>query len=210
MNKSQRQKHGRNGGSIAEADAAIAYPARGSKKKMRERRISVHIPSAARGSIITSPGTSSSEGGAVKGSIQNPGATMDSGSSLLMTSFPTTPAIVDSFPTPSSAPASMGHGTSSQEEHRRQLYHNQRLHPEAGGHHHAHQRVRYREQGVDELLQLKLHQAIAATDVVPDGATIVLATGDGNVGEFSDDGFLGVCQSLFCSFILRIEGGFGL
>lgn len=52
-------------------------------------------------------------------------------------------------------------------------------------------RVRYREQGVDELLQLKLHQALAATDVVPEGATIVLATGDGNVGQFNDDGFLG-------------------
>ncbi|KAG6870329.1 hypothetical protein C0992_000356, partial [Termitomyces sp. T32_za158] len=51
-------------------------------------------------------------------------------------------------------------------------------------------RVRYREQGVDELLQLKLHQALAATDDVPPGATIVLATGDGNVGQFSEDGFL--------------------
>ena len=52
-------------------------------------------------------------------------------------------------------------------------------------------RVRYREQGVDELLQLKLHQALAATDDVPEGATIVLATGDGNVGQFNEDGFLG-------------------
>ncbi|KAH0579314.1 hypothetical protein H2248_003459 [Termitomyces sp. 'cryptogamus'] len=52
-------------------------------------------------------------------------------------------------------------------------------------------RVRYREQGVDELLQLKLHQALAATDDVPPGATIVLATGDGNVGQFNEDGFLG-------------------
>ncbi|KAF8066970.1 hypothetical protein FPV67DRAFT_1221325 [Lyophyllum atratum] len=52
-------------------------------------------------------------------------------------------------------------------------------------------RIRYREQGVDELLQLKLHQALAATDEVPEGATIVLATGDGNVGQFSEDGFLG-------------------
>ncbi|KAG6860654.1 hypothetical protein C0995_009019 [Termitomyces sp. Mi166 len=52
-------------------------------------------------------------------------------------------------------------------------------------------RVRYREQGVDELLQLKLHQVLAATDDVPPGATIVLATGDGNVGQFSEDGFLG-------------------
>ncbi|KAF8650669.1 hypothetical protein AX16_005126 [Volvariella volvacea WC 439] len=53
------------------------------------------------------------------------------------------------------------------------------------------QRVKYREQGVDELLQLKLHQALAATDEVPEGATIVLATGDGNVGQFNEDGFLG-------------------
>ncbi|KAG6916299.1 hypothetical protein DXG01_007496 [Tephrocybe rancida] len=52
-------------------------------------------------------------------------------------------------------------------------------------------RVKYREQGVDELLQLKLHQALAATDAVPRGSTIVLATGDGNVGQFSEDGFLG-------------------
>ncbi|KAG6332266.1 hypothetical protein ID866_6823 [Astraeus odoratus] len=52
-------------------------------------------------------------------------------------------------------------------------------------------RVRYREQGVDELLQLKLHQAIADVDVPPPSATIVLATGDGNVGQFNDEGFLG-------------------
>ncbi|EKM53285.1 uncharacterized protein PHACADRAFT_259539 [Phanerochaete carnosa HHB-10118-sp] len=52
-------------------------------------------------------------------------------------------------------------------------------------------RKRYREQGVDELLQLKLHQAIATTDDPPPGATIVLATGDGNVGQFNEEGFLG-------------------
>ncbi|KAI0075600.1 hypothetical protein K474DRAFT_1685238 [Panus rudis PR-1116 ss-1] len=52
-------------------------------------------------------------------------------------------------------------------------------------------RIRYREQAVDELLQLKLHQAIADVDVVPENATIVLATGDGNVGQFNEDGFLG-------------------
>lgn len=52
-------------------------------------------------------------------------------------------------------------------------------------------RKRYREQGVDELLQLKLHQAIAATDPPPPNATIVLATGDGNVGQFNEEGFLG-------------------
>ncbi|RXW20395.1 hypothetical protein EST38_g5449 [Candolleomyces aberdarensis] len=52
-------------------------------------------------------------------------------------------------------------------------------------------KIRYREQGVDELLQLKLHQAIADADTVPKGSTIVLATGDGNVGQFNEDGFLG-------------------
>ncbi|KAF7798991.1 hypothetical protein EIP86_010220 [Pleurotus ostreatoroseus] len=52
-------------------------------------------------------------------------------------------------------------------------------------------RIRYREQGVDELLQLKLHQALASADVVPQDATIVLATGDGNVGQFNEEGFLG-------------------
>ncbi|OCH88071.1 hypothetical protein OBBRIDRAFT_780753 [Obba rivulosa] len=56
-------------------------------------------------------------------------------------------------------------------------------------------RVRYREQGVDELLQLKLHQALAEVDEVPPGATIVLATGDGNVGQFSEEGFLGVVRT---------------
>lgn len=56
-------------------------------------------------------------------------------------------------------------------------------------------RVRYREQGVDELLQLKLHQAIADVDVVPPGGTIVLATGDGNVGQFNEDGFLGCVRT---------------
>ncbi|KAF7295150.1 hypothetical protein MIND_01053600 [Mycena indigotica] len=53
-------------------------------------------------------------------------------------------------------------------------------------------KIRYREQGVDELLQLKLHQALAAIDgPPPSGSTIVLATGDGNVGQFNEDGFLG-------------------
>lgn len=56
-------------------------------------------------------------------------------------------------------------------------------------------RVRYREQGVDELLQLKLHQAIVDVDVVPPNATIVLATGDGNVGQFNEEGFLGCVRT---------------
>jgi len=56
-------------------------------------------------------------------------------------------------------------------------------------------RIKYREQGVDELLQLKLHQAIAEFDVPPLGATIVLATGDGNVGQFNEEGFLGCVRT---------------
>ena len=57
-------------------------------------------------------------------------------------------------------------------------------------------KIKFREQGVDELLQLKLHQAIAASDEVPDGSTIILATGDGNMGQFNEEGFLGISQSL--------------
>lgn len=56
-------------------------------------------------------------------------------------------------------------------------------------------RIRYREQGVDELLQLKLHQAIADADQVPQNATIILATGDGNVGQFNEDGFIGCVRT---------------
>ncbi|CAL1711037.1 unnamed protein product [Somion occarium] len=56
-------------------------------------------------------------------------------------------------------------------------------------------RVRYREQGVDELLQLKLLQTIANVDDVPENATIVLATGDGNVGQFNEEGFLGCVRT---------------
>ncbi|CAE6486243.1 unnamed protein product [Rhizoctonia solani] len=48
-------------------------------------------------------------------------------------------------------------------------------------------RPRYREEAVDELLQLKLLQTIL--DTVP--ATIVLATGDGASSQFNPDGFVG-------------------
>lgn len=58
-------------------------------------------------------------------------------------------------------------------------------------------KIKYREQGVDELLQLKLHQALAATDEVPEGSTIVLATGDGNMGQFNEEGFLGLPRLFF-------------
>lgn len=56
-------------------------------------------------------------------------------------------------------------------------------------------RIKYREQGVDELLQLKLHQTLAAVDTAPPGSTIVLATGDGNVGQFNEEGFLGCVRT---------------
>lgn len=58
-------------------------------------------------------------------------------------------------------------------------------------------RVRYREQGVDELLQLKVHQALVSpeADPPPPGATIVLATGDGASGQFNEDGFVGVVRT---------------
>jgi len=56
-------------------------------------------------------------------------------------------------------------------------------------------RVRYREQGVDELLQLKFLQVVAEVDVLPPGSTIVLATGDGNVGQFNEEGFRGCVRT---------------
>lgn len=58
-------------------------------------------------------------------------------------------------------------------------------------------RIRYREQGVDELLQLKLHQALLSpeADPLPPGSTIVLATGDGASGQFNEDGFLGAVKT---------------
>ncbi|KZV68837.1 hypothetical protein PENSPDRAFT_686878 [Peniophora sp. CONT] len=67
-------------------------------------------------------------------------------------------------------------------------------------------RIRYREQGVDELLQLKLHQAIAAQgdSPPPPGSTIVLATGDGNAGQFNEDGFRG-CVRLALRRKWRVE-----
>jgi hypothetical protein len=52
--------------------------------------------------------------------------------------------------------------------------------------------ARYREEAVDELLQLKLLQVlVASTDKPPRGSTIVLATGDGASSQFNKDGFLG-------------------
>jgi hypothetical protein len=54
---------------------------------------------------------------------------------------------------------------------------------------------RFREQGVDELLQLKMLQALNAYPPPAfDGATIVLATGDAQSGQFNRDGFVGVVR----------------
>lgn len=53
-------------------------------------------------------------------------------------------------------------------------------------------RPRYREEAVDELLQLKLLQVLIATPTPPPrGSTIVLATGDGASSQFNREGFLG-------------------
>ena len=52
---------------------------------------------------------------------------------------------------------------------------------------------RYKEQAVDEILQLKLLQALNAR---PEGrgGTIVLATGDAKGGQFNRDGFVGAVR----------------
>ncbi|THU83853.1 hypothetical protein K435DRAFT_807181 [Dendrothele bispora CBS 962.96] len=52
------------------------------------------------------------------------------------------------------------------------------------------QRIRYREQGVDELLQLKLHQVLAALDgPPPPGSTIVLVTEMGMLDNLTKTAF---------------------
>jgi hypothetical protein len=59
----------------------------------------------------------------------------------------------------------------------------------------AHGLGRYREQGVDEILHLKLLQALNTKSVpAPKGSTIVLATGDAKGGQFNQDGFLGAVR----------------
>lgn len=58
-------------------------------------------------------------------------------------------------------------------------------------------RIRHREQGPGGLLQLKIHQALASIDgPPPPGSTIILATGDGNAGQFNEDGFLGSVRTV--------------
>jgi hypothetical protein len=51
---------------------------------------------------------------------------------------------------------------------------------------------RLKEQGVDEILHLKLLQALNSKSTpAPKGSTIVLATGDARGGQFNPDGFVG-------------------
>ncbi|KAJ3540977.1 hypothetical protein NM688_g6148 [Phlebia brevispora] len=116
-----------------------------------------------------------------------------------------------------------GSGSSGGEQSRAQYTPQKASHRRGPSHGHAHKssiggntstgesdsnnapaRRRYREQGVDELLQLKLHQALASTDEVPPDATIILATGDGNVGQFNEEGFLG-CVRLALKKGWRVE-----
>ncbi|KAF8310459.1 hypothetical protein DL93DRAFT_2169654 [Clavulina sp. PMI_390] len=57
-------------------------------------------------------------------------------------------------------------------------------------------RTRYREEAVDELLQLKILQTlISHPSPPPRGSTIVLATGDGASSQFNPDGFLGCVRT---------------
>jgi len=49
--------------------------------------------------------------------------------------------------------------------------------------------MRYREQDVDKLLQLKLLQVVSTVDVPPPGSMIILVTGDSNVSQFNEEGF---------------------
>jgi hypothetical protein len=54
---------------------------------------------------------------------------------------------------------------------------------------------RYKEQGVDEILHLKILQALNTKPIpAPKGSTIVLATGDAKGGQFNQDGFLGAVR----------------
>jgi hypothetical protein len=54
---------------------------------------------------------------------------------------------------------------------------------------------RYKEQGVDEILHLKILQALNTKSTpAPKGSTIVLATGDAKGGQFNQDGFVGAVR----------------
>ncbi|RSH93766.1 hypothetical protein EHS25_006414 [Saitozyma podzolica] len=65
----------------------------------------------------------------------------------------------------------------------------------SGGGFDRHGTRRYREQGVDEILHLKILQTLnTKSDPAPKGSTIVLATGDARGGQFNRDGFLGAVR----------------
>jgi len=49
--------------------------------------------------------------------------------------------------------------------------------------------MRYCEQDVDKLLQLKLLQVVSTVDMPLPGSMIVLVTGDGNISQFNKEGF---------------------
>jgi len=54
---------------------------------------------------------------------------------------------------------------------------------------------RYKEQGVDEILHLKILQALnTKSNPAPKGSMIVLATGDAKGGQFNQDGFVGAVR----------------
>lgn len=54
---------------------------------------------------------------------------------------------------------------------------------------------RFKEQGVDEILHLKILQALNTKPTpAPKGSTIVLATGDAKGGQFNQDGFMGAVR----------------
>ena len=54
---------------------------------------------------------------------------------------------------------------------------------------------RYKEQGVDEILHLKILQTLNTRPTPPpEGSTIVLATGDAKGGQFNRDGFPGAVR----------------
>jgi len=56
--------------------------------------------------------------------------------------------------------------------------------------------MRYREQDINKLLQLKLLQVVSTVDVPPPGLMIVLMTGDGNISQFNKEGFCGCMRTV--------------
>ena len=54
---------------------------------------------------------------------------------------------------------------------------------------------KFKEQGVDEMLHLKMLQMLNTRPTpAPEGSTIVLATGDAKGGQFNRDGFPGAVR----------------